>query len=130
MTSTAWVLINGPEAEIHLPPGVKVQVKVKSSSKSEQHVTLRDKSGAVRLEFSGSGENQIIGEATVNTSENYQLDAVFAYAVADDIRNPSKGLNSGGPYEIGNYNLMVVVAENGDDNDYNDAILEFSWYTK
>ncbi|MFF2618024.1 hypothetical protein [Kitasatospora sp. NPDC058046] len=24
---------------------------------------------------------------------------------------------------------MVLVAENGDDADYNDTILEFSWYT-
>lgn len=38
-------------------------------------------------------------------------------------------LNSGGPYRVGQYNLMVVVAENGDDVDYDDAVLEFSWYT-
>ncbi|MFF0561331.1 fucose-binding lectin II [Streptomyces sp. NPDC004266] len=41
---------------------------------------------------------------------------------------PSK-LNCGGPYDIGTYNLMVVVAENGDDGDYNDSILELSRHT-
>jgi len=41
----------------------------------------------------------------------------------------STKLNTGGPYLIGSYNLLIIVAENGDDSDYNDAILEFSWTT-
>ncbi len=41
----------------------------------------------------------------------------------------ARQLKSGGPYTIGNYNLMVIVAENGDDGDDNDSILEFSWST-
>jgi len=48
----------------------------------------------------------------------------------DSAGNPRpSSLNSGGPYAIGNYNLLVVVAENGDDSDYTDSIVEFSWYT-
>ncbi|MEU2253872.1 fucose-binding lectin II [Nocardia xishanensis] len=37
-------------------------------------------------------------------------------------------MKRGGPYAIGSYHLLVLVAENGNDADYNDAIVEFSWY--
>lgn len=32
----------------------------------------------------------------------------------------------GGPYSIGVFNTAIIVAENGDDADYNDTILEFT----
>ncbi|WP_431681231.1 fucose-binding lectin II [Kitasatospora sp. KL5] len=130
MDDKAYVHVSGNKAEIHLPAGVTAHVKVKSNSKFTQKVELKDRSGEVDLLISGTGEgNTIIGDKTITPGRNFLLDAVFEYADADGVFKPSR-LNSGGPYDIGNYNLMVVVAENGDDADYNDAILEFSWYTK
>ncbi|GAA2837649.1 hypothetical protein GCM10010441_72480 [Kitasatospora paracochleata] len=130
MDDQAYVYVKGNQAEIHLPAGVTVQVKVKSNSQLTQKVTLKDKTGEVDLEFTGTGErNTIIGDKTIIPSQNFLLNAVFEYADADGIFKPSK-LNSGGPYDIGNYHLLVAVAENGDDTDYNDTILEFNWHAK
>ncbi|RGD56681.1 hypothetical protein DR950_01745 [Kitasatospora xanthocidica] len=125
--SDAYVFVKGNTAEISLPAGAKVAVKAKTNSSNAQKVQLTSKDGNVALSFSGSGErNAVIGQETITGQAG--LTAVFEFASAEGDFRPSK-LNSGGPYEIGAYNLMVLVAENGDDADYNDTILEFSWYT-
>ncbi|GGU10774.1 fucose-binding lectin II [Streptomyces lateritius] len=36
---------------------------------------------------------------------------------------------AGRPWPISIRSKTVVAAENGDDSDYNDTILEFSWHT-
>ncbi|MFF2747380.1 fucose-binding lectin II [Kitasatospora sp. NPDC058048] len=125
--SDAYVYVKDNTAEISLPAGTQVTVKAKTNSSSVQQVRLTGQDGGVDLLFSGTGErNTVIGQETVTGQAG--LKAVFEYAGADGVFRPSK-LNSGGPYEIGNYNLLVVVAENGDDADYNDTVLEFSWFT-
>ncbi|MFG2825625.1 fucose-binding lectin II [Kitasatospora sp. NPDC048365] len=130
MDDKASVSISGNNAAIHLPAGLTAQVKVKTNAKSTQKVALMDRSGEVDLVFSGTGEgNTVIGEKIITPGERFLLDAVFEYAGTDGVLKPSK-LNSGGPFEVGSLNLLVVVAENGDDTDYNDTILEFSWYTR
>ncbi|MFB7616475.1 fucose-binding lectin II [Kitasatospora sp. NPDC056181] len=130
MDDQAYVFVTGNKAETHLPAGVTVQVKVKTNSRLTQKVALKDRTGEVDLEFTGTGEqNTIIGDKAITPGQNSLLTAVFEYADADGVFKPSK-LNFGGPYDIGNYHLLVVVAENGDDTDYNDTILEFSWHTR
>ncbi|MFJ7277595.1 fucose-binding lectin II [Kitasatospora sp. NPDC098663] len=130
MSEQAYTYTKVNTAEISLPAGVTVQVKAKSNSKLTQKVTLKSKDGSVDTVFSGTGEkNAQLGETTITTGESFLLHAVFEFAGDDGVFQPSK-LNSGGPYEIGRYNMLVVVAENGDDSDYNDTILEFSWNTK
>ncbi|MFE7532543.1 fucose-binding lectin II [Kitasatospora sp. NPDC057542] len=125
--SDAYVYVKDNTAEISLPADAKVTVKAKTNSSSTQQVRLTGKDGTVDLLFSGTGEhNTAIGQETITGPA--VLTAVFEFAAADGAFRPSK-LNSGGPYAIGNYNLLVVVAENGDDADYNDTILEFSWHT-
>ncbi|MFF2117053.1 fucose-binding lectin II [Kitasatospora sp. NPDC058184] len=125
--SDAYVLVKGNTAEISLPAGAQVTVKAKTNSSNVQKVQLTSKDGVVDLAFSGTGErNAVIGQQTITGQAG--LTATFEFASAEGDFRPSK-LNSGGPYEIGAYNLMVLVAENGDDADYNDTILEFSWYT-
>ncbi|GAA1993413.1 hypothetical protein GCM10009738_87980 [Kitasatospora viridis] len=129
MDDKAYVYVKDNQAEIRLPAGMTVQVKVKSNSQLTQKVTLKDATAGVDLEFTGTGErNTIIGDKTITAGQR-PLNAVFEYAGADGVFKPSK-LNSGGPYDIGNYHMMVVVAENGDNADYNDTILELSWHTK
>lgn len=39
-------------------------------------------------------------------------------------------LNSGGPHVIGRQNILIIVAENGDDADYNDTVVQFMWVSK
>lgn len=122
-----YVFIKDNKAEVYISPGVEVKVKAKTNSEKIQKITLKNKNNKVDYVYTGSGEKTNIGDNTIINSDNifyvsleYSNDGVF---------KPSK-IKSGGPYEIGNYNLMVIVAENGDDTDYNDSILEFSWYTK
>ncbi|WP_188268069.1 MULTISPECIES: hypothetical protein [unclassified Streptomyces] len=43
----------------------------------------------------------------------------------DVVRDPG----SGTPYDVGAYHPVVIVGENGDDADCDDAILEFGWRT-
>ncbi|MFB7666428.1 fucose-binding lectin II [Kitasatospora sp. NPDC056138] len=125
--SDAYVLLNGNTAEINLPAGTQVIVKAKSNSRFTQKLAVTSKDGGADYLFTGNGEhNAVIGQATITGVS--QLQATFEYGDDGGAFRPSR-LNSGGPYEIGSYNLMVIVAENGDDSDYNDAILEFSWYT-
>ncbi|KAL7911021.1 hypothetical protein GGI35DRAFT_478411 [Trichoderma velutinum] len=84
--------------------------------------------GEVDLVYSGCGEgNAIIGDTRFQGGDLFF--ATFEYIQEDgSVFLPSK-LNAGGPYDIGTYNLLVVVAENGDDSGYNDLILEITWYT-
>ncbi|MFJ1937672.1 fucose-binding lectin II [Kitasatospora sp. NPDC088160] len=125
MTS-AYTFIKGNQAEIALPAGAQVAVKVKTNSKLLQSVKLTSKDGQVDQLFTGTGERNTIGQTALTGVS--QLVATFEYGESEGVLKPSN-LNSGGPYEIGAYNLMVIVAENGDDSDYNDTVLEFSWYT-
>ena len=122
----ASVFIRNNVAEISLPANVDVTVRAKTNSKAPQRMTLKSKGGAVNLAFSGGGEKTILGESQVRFDSI--ATATFEFSDGSGAWKPSK-LQSGGPYPIGNFNMLAVVAENGDDADYNDSILELSWYT-
>ncbi|WP_073787936.1 fucose-binding lectin II [Streptomyces uncialis] len=68
------------------------------------------------------------GTTTLTRPNSSPLQGTFTYSDGGESGKPSK-LNNGGPYSIGTYNMLIIVAENGDDSDYNDAIIEFSWHT-
>ncbi|WP_437596595.1 fucose-binding lectin II [Sorangium sp. So ce590] len=123
--------LTGNTCEIdELPDGVTVTIKVTTNSRYTQKITVT-RNDEVLCVFAGSGErNAMTGQSTVVSNARAKLRAKFEYQT--DINAEwlkSRQLKSGGPYVIGNYNLMVIVAENGDDGDYNDSILEFSWNT-
>ncbi|MGK3987251.1 fucose-binding lectin II [Sorangium sp. So ce136] len=123
--------LNGNTCEIdELPDGVTVTIRVTTNSRHTQKVTVA-RDDEVLSVFAGSGErNAMTGQSTIVASSRAKLRAKFEYQT--DINAEwlkSSELKSGGPYTIGNYNLLVVVAENGDDGDYNDSIVEFSWIT-
>ena len=123
--------LNGNTCEIdELPDGVTVTIKVTTNSRHTQKVTVT-RNNEVLSVFAGSGErNAMTGQSTIVASSRAKLQAKFEYQT--DINAEwlkSRELKSGGPYTIGNYNLLVIVAENGDDSDYNDSIVEFSWIT-
>ncbi|WP_405188772.1 fucose-binding lectin II [Streptomyces anulatus] len=130
MSDKASASAKDNKAEVWLPAGVTVHVKVKTNSKATQKVALTSKDGTVDHEFSGAGEkNMVIGETTITPGADSPFNAVFEYSGDDNVLKPSK-LNCGGPYDIGNFHMVLVVAENGDDEDFNDTVLEFSWFAK
>ncbi|WP_437630338.1 fucose-binding lectin II [Sorangium sp. So ce854] len=121
--------LNGNTCEIsELPDGVTVTVKVTTNSRHTQKITLT-RNDEVLCAFVGSGErNAMTGQWTIVASARAKLLAKFEYQTDINAEwRKSSQLKSGGPYTIGSYNLLVVVAENGDDADYNDCVLEFSW---
>ena len=119
--------VQGNTAQVSLPTATTVTVRAKTNSSLTQTVTVTSPDGTVNLQFTGTGEHSTpIGNATITGQS--QVTATFAYTDASGNTIASK-LNTGGPYTIGAYNQLLVVAENGDDTDYNDAIIEFSWTT-
>ncbi|WP_437727570.1 fucose-binding lectin II [Sorangium sp. So ce861] len=123
--------LNGNTCEIdELPDGVTVTIKVTTNSRHTQRITVA-RNDEVLCVFAGSGErNAMTGQSTIVANSRSKLQARFEYQTdinADWIK--SRQLKSGGPYTIGSYNLLVIVAENGDDSDYNDSVLELSWST-
>ncbi|WP_437808040.1 fucose-binding lectin II [Sorangium sp. So ce1078] len=123
--------LNGNTCEIdELPDGVTVTIRVTTNSRHTQKITVT-RNDEVLCVFAGSGErNAMTGQSTVVASSRAKLQAKFEYQT--DINAEwlkSRQLKSGGPYTIGSYNVMAIVAENGDDSDYNDGILELSWST-
>ena len=123
--------LNGNACEIDEPPdGVTVTIKVTTNSRHTQKITVT-RNDEVLCVFAGSGErNAMTGQSTIVANGRASLRVKFEYQT--DINGAwlkSHQLKSGGPYTIGSYNLLVIVAENGDDSDFNDSILEFSWST-
>lgn len=121
--------LNGNTCEINeLPDGVFVSIKVTTNSRFTQRITIT-RNDEVLCVFAGSGEhNAMTGQSTIVANARAKLRAKFEYQKdLDGEWQESRQLKFGGPYTIGHYNLLVIVAENGDDNDYNDSILEFSW---
>ncbi|AUX31300.1 MULTISPECIES: fucose-binding lectin II [Sorangium] len=123
--------LNGNTCEIdELPDGVTVTIKVTTNSRHTQRITVT-RNDEVLCVFAGSGErNAMTGQSTIVANSRAKLQVKFEYQT--DINAEwlkSRQLKSGGPYTIGSYNLLVIVAENGDDSDYNDSVLELSWST-
>jgi|SRR5271157_1244554 len=116
------IVLNGNVAILDIPINTPLTITAKSNSPTNQVVTIKD-GGSVNLMFSGSGERKLIGQAAVRSRA--PLTATFQYSSQGGLASPK--LNSGGPYSIGKNNFAVVVAENGDDNDYNDCILQIDW---
>jgi hypothetical protein len=123
--------LNGNTCEIdELPDGVTVTVKVTTNSRNTQRITVT-RNDEVLCVFAGSGErNAMTGQSTIVANARAKLRVKFEYQTdmnAEWLK--SRQLKSGGPYTIGDYNLLVIVAENGDDSDYNDSVFELSWNT-
>lgn len=123
--------LNGNTCEIdELPDGVTVTIRATTNSRHTQKITVT-RNDEVLCAFTGSGErNAMTGQSTIVASSRAKLRATFEYQTDINAEwRKSSQLKSGGPYTVGNHNFMVIVAENGDDNDYNDSVLEFNWTT-
>uniref|UniRef100_A0A1Y1MMM4 Calcium-mediated lectin domain-containing protein n=1 Tax=Photinus pyralis TaxID=7054 RepID=A0A1Y1MMM4_PHOPY len=128
MANNTSVQVTGNVVEINFgEEWASPHLKVRTNSKSVQNVQI--KVDDQEFEASGSGErNTIIFDRTLDTPCK-KISATFTYQVENGDKLESK-LNFGGPYDIGRYKTITVVAENGDDADYNDAIFEVSGYLK
>ena len=125
MPGYAYVVVSGNVANVvSLPSGTPISIKAKTGSSLTQKITITNSSGEI-FSATGSGEGTTIGQSTITTDS--ALDVKFEYLKNGQWCNSS--LQAGGPYQIGNYNLLPIIAENGDDRDYNDSVVEFSWYT-
>ncbi|KAK8926992.1 hypothetical protein VCV18_003460 [Metarhizium anisopliae] len=128
MANNTSVQVAGNVAEINFGNDWTAQhLKVKTNSKSVQNVQI--KVDDQEFQVSGSGErNNIIFDRQLDTPCK-KISATFTYQAANGDKLASK-LKFGGPYDIGRYKTVTVVAENGDDADYNDAIFEISGHSK
>jgi hypothetical protein len=123
MSGTA-IRIDGNAANISLPSGKVITAKGKTNSPLQQRISLTQAQNGQEIgTFSGSGERTVIGQMDISGQSNIR--AIFESQINGQWSKSR--LQSGGPYVIGKYNLIVVVSESGDDTDYNDSILELSW---
>lgn len=95
--------------------------EVTVNSSTEQHVVIR-MNGKDTL-VSGSGKNNRLIKFQLHGTTG-RIDATFSYGDDKSALKPAKRLTAGGPWADGPRRNMVFVAENGDDGDNNDAILE------
>jgi hypothetical protein len=78
----------------------------------------------------------VVGSGEKNTSLKqinlppyvHKVVATFGYGDDKSALKPSAKLTSGGPYAFGSYRMMLIAAENGDDEDDNDAVVEIKGY--
>jgi hypothetical protein len=92
-------------------------VEVISNSSFDQQVQL-DMDGSKET-VTGTGEKNSVKTVKIPDGTS-KLVATFTYGKD---KKPSE-LQHGGPFEIGTYKMLMVVAENGDDDDFNDVVLQ------
>jgi len=115
----ATIYIDENVATIDFPNNwaTNVALEVKSNSSFDQHVEL-DIDGTKKT-VKGTGERASLETISVPEGTS-RLVATFTYG---GDKKPSE-LQHGGPWDIGVMKLLMVVAENGDDKDFNDTVLQ------
>jgi hypothetical protein len=118
---------------IELPLNTNVSVTCTSNSAAEQRVTITQADGTTNT-ATGSGENVPMqgGAFSIQTPQSAPNDT---YTVTVDIESnasgswsPSQVFNGG--YFFLTYALQLVVSEDSVDRDFNDAVVQFSWWKK
>jgi hypothetical protein len=119
MSAAPKISVSKNVATIDFPKGwaTNVAVEVKSNSSFDQHVEL-DIDGSKKT-VKGTGEQQSLETISVPEGTS-KLVATFSYGKD---KKPSE-LQHGGPWDIGVMQLLMVLAENGDDEDFNDVVLQ------
>lgn len=107
-----------------LPLGAAT-VDVKTNSSFNHKVTITRKAGPT-IEVTGTGERAFLLRSTILSGSGLDELTIVVETEKDGGWVRSQ-LRSGGPYEIGTLSMLVVVAEAGDDNDFNDVIVTLNW---
>ncbi|KAM0702202.1 hypothetical protein Q7P35_011112 [Cladosporium inversicolor] len=97
-----------------------------SSRKQTISAQIDDDAQVISHEITGEGTKAPPSHLPENTKN-----VVFTFSYEEEsggkqTKKPSFKLKSGGPYDIGRVQLLVVVAENGDDADFNDAVVQIT----
>ncbi|KAK5989667.1 hypothetical protein PT974_07922 [Cladobotryum mycophilum] len=116
--SSTTATINGNKVTIKSDGQIFRVIRITANSSRVQHVKLT--ADGKSQEFSGSGEHELIGNLVLDSPvTSAELELTY------DDDKPSK-LSKGGPYAIGGHNILTIVGENGDDQDYDDTVIQFS----
>lgn len=117
------VSVSGNQATITFAPdsGKYKTYTIASHSSRQQIVSLKvDSESPKEHQITGEGHKTAAAPLPQGTKN-----VVLTFAFDKEGQKVASQLTSGGPYDIGKLQLVVVVAENGDDADYNDAVVQF-----
>ncbi|WP_461481220.1 fucose-binding lectin II [Porticoccus sp.] len=119
---------------IYLPLNSYISVRGFTNAAFPQSVAIVDENGGSH-EMSGSGEqdtpmqNGSYGFTTPSTAKN---PGGFQVTVTVQSQQGGQWVPSqvtSGKTSLAYYNLVLVVSEDGADTDWNDAVVQFSWWT-
>jgi hypothetical protein len=121
------------ETVVHLPFDTYVVIQAFASAAWLQKTTFTPRSGE-GFAFEGNGEdNAEIGKQALTTPEPEEGQPGFAVSLG--VQHEGGGgwqdsqLLQGRQYAVGDYNLICVVSEDSNDDDWNDCVVLFSWST-
>ena len=115
--------VSGNEATIVFATaeGLNKQYTITSNSSRKQIISAKvDDGSATEHQITGGGTKN---QAVVLPKSAKKVVLTLSYE-SDCKKNPSE-LKTGGPYFFGLVQIAAVTAENGDDTDYNDAVVQF-----
>ncbi|KJZ73313.1 hypothetical protein HIM_07317 [Hirsutella minnesotensis 3608] len=123
------IQIDQNKAIIEAQPGVYRSLYVKANAKTPQFVTVRVDD--VDYNFSGTGEYGTVIGYTQLPPAFHRLEVISQYALGEDRpeKLPSKAVRNAPPTRIETLNSLVLVCENGDDDGYNDVLVELMGYS-
>jgi hypothetical protein len=116
----ATITVSKNVATVSFPSGwaTNMVIEVISNSSFEQQVEL-DMDGSTKENITGTGEKNSVETVKIPDGTK-KLMAKFTHG---SDKKPSE-LQYGGPFDIGVMKLLMITAENGDDEDFNDVVLQ------
>lgn len=76
--------------------------------------------------FEGKGERQVYADKSITVNGG---DFTLKIQNRRGGSLQTSALKAGGPYEIGRQIFSIITSEDGDDNDFNDSVVKFTWRT-
>ena len=96
------------------------QYNISSDSSRKQFVT-------VKVDEQAEKEHQIVGNGTKNEAVLLPIDArqvVFTFNYEADGKKKPSEVQTGGPWVFAGVQVGAIASENGDDVDFNDAVVQ------
>ena len=120
---------------IYLPLNTYINVKGFTDSAFMQQVTIVDETGASHT-MQGNGEHETPmqnGSYAFTTPSTSKDPAGFQLTITVQSQQGGQWVPSqvtSGKTSLMYYNMVLVVSEDYTDNDWNDAVVQFSWWTQ
>ena len=115
------VSISGNEATVNFADDGKAKRYTFTSNSGFRQIISTKVDDGTATEVQGAGEKAWNADVTL---PHETKKVVFAFSVETGGKKQASRLNVGGPYEIGPMQIAIIVAENGDDADFNDAVVQ------